>query len=150
MKLNLLIRWMMTLIKTRKIKVKTYTKVEIATHSLISAKKLYEQGDYISSTILAGAGREILKDICEKRGIEHTVEVVGKNVGKTTKDVHDLLADVYNKMKHADRDPDEVVEVSEAEPRSLMTVGATDLMKLKEIKSKERADLIEFVRSIKN
>jgi hypothetical protein len=53
-------------------------------------------------------------------------------------------------MKHADKDPEDLVEVSEAEPRSLMTVAATDLMKLKEIKSKEISDFVDFVKSIKS
>lgn len=129
--------------------MKAYTKTDIAINSLITAKRLYEQGDYVASTILAGAGREILRDICDSRGIEHTVQVVGKKVGSSTKDVHDLLADVYNKMKHADRDPDGLVEISEADPRALMTVGVTDLMKLKDVKpTKEMADLVEYVRLI--
>lgn len=150
LRLKRLIRWMMTSIRIKECEVKTYTKSEIAINALITAKKLHEQGDYIGSTILAGAGREILKDICSAKGIEHTAEVVGKQVGKPTKDIHDLLADVYNKMKHADRDPSGLVEVSEAEPRALMTVGVTDLMKLRDIKpTQEMADLVEYVRSIK-
>jgi hypothetical protein len=63
---------------------------------------------------------------------------------------HDLVTDAYNKMKHADVDPEGAVEVSEDEPRALMTLAATDLMRLKEISTKEISDFIEFVRTIKS
>lgn len=130
--------------------MKTYTKVEVAISSLTTAKKLYEAGDYIGSTILSGAGQQILRDICLNRGVEPTVETISKKSGHSARAIHDLLVEAYNQMKHADRDPNSLVEVSEAEPRSLMTVASTDLMKLKEIKSKEISDLVDFVKSIKS
>jgi hypothetical protein len=99
---------------------------------------------------LAGAGQRILKDICINRDIEPTLVTISTKSGFPVKDIHDLLVYSYNKMKHADKDPEDFIEVSQAEPRSLMTVAATDLMKLKEIKSKEISDFVDFVMSIKS
>jgi len=129
--------------------MKTYTKIQVAVRALIQAKELYLQSDYVSATILAGAGQTIVRDVCKSRGIEPTIKTVSNQSGFTVKEIHNLVVDSYNKMKHADTDPDGFVNVSEEEPRALMTLAATDLMRLKEIKSQEISDLIEFVRMVK-
>ena len=130
--------------------METYTKIQVAVRALIHAKELYLQADYVSATILAGAGQRILRDICERRGIESTLEKVSNQSGFKVKEIHNLVVDSYNKMKHAKTDPDGLVNVSEEEPRALMTIAASDLMLLQEIKSKEIADFTDFVRTIKD
>ena len=129
--------------------MKSHSKIEVAVAALLRAKELFISGDYVSATILAGAGQQIIRDICKSRRIEPTIKTISNVSGHPAKLVHNLVADAYNKMKHADIDPGGVVEVSEEEPRMLMTLAATDLMRLKEIKSKDISDFIEFVRTVK-
>jgi hypothetical protein len=129
--------------------MKSHSKIEVAVAALNRAKELFISGDYVSATILAGAGQQIIRDICKNRRIEPTIKTISNVSGHPAKLVHNLVADAYNKMKHADIDPDGIVEVSEDEPRMLMTLAATDLMRLKEVTSKEIADFIEFVQTLK-
>lgn len=117
--------------------------------ALLRAKELFLLGDYVSATILAGAGQQIVRDVCKSREIEPTIKTISEVSGHSAKLVHNLVAGTYNKMKHADNDPEGIVEVSDEEPRMLMTLAATDLMRLKEIKSKEISDFVEFVRTVK-
>ena len=127
--------------------MKSYSKIEVAVVALIQAKELYLLGDYVSATILAGAGQQIVRDTCKNRGTETTIKTISNASGQPAQLVHKLVVDGYNKMKHADNDPEGVVEVSEAEPRMLMTLAATDLMRLKEIRSPKIAEFIEFARN---
>ena len=129
--------------------MKSNSKIEVAVTALVRAKELFLLGDCVSATILAGAGQQILRDICKSRDIEPTIKTISDVSGHPAKLVHNLVADTYNKMKHADNDPEGIVEVSEDEPRMLMTLAATDLMRLKEIKSKEISDFVDFVQAIK-
>lgn len=126
-----------------------YSKIEVAVTALLRAKELFILGDYVSATILAGAGQQIVRDICKSREIEPTIKTISDVSGHPSGMVHNLVAYAYNKMKHADNDPEGVVEVSEEEPRMLMTLAATDLMRLKEIKSQKISDFVEFIRTVK-
>ena len=128
--------------------MKSHSKIEVAVTALLRAKELFLLDDYVSATILAGAGQQIVRDVCKSREIEPTIKTISDVSGHPTKMIHDLVVDAYNKMKHANNDPEGVIEVSKDEPRVLMTLAATDLMKLKEIKSQEISDFIEFVRTI--
>ncbi|WP_143474086.1 hypothetical protein [Limnohabitans sp. B9-3] len=130
--------------------MQTFTKIQVATISLIQAKEAFIRNDFVSATILSGAAQQIVRDICKSRGIEPTLKTISNVSGHSGQLVHDLVTDAYNKMKHADKDPEGVVEVSQDEPRALMTLAATDLMRLKEITSKEISEFVEFVRTIKS
>lgn len=129
--------------------MKKYTKIEVAIKLLLQSKELFLSGDYVSSTVLAGAGQQIVRDISKSRGIEPTIQTISNVSGHSTRKIHDLVVGAYNKMKHADNDPEGVVEVSEDESRVLMTLAATDLMRLKQINSQQVSDFIEFVRTVK-
>ncbi len=130
--------------------MKSHSKIEISVTALLRAKELFLLRDYVSATILAGAGQQIVRDVCKSRGVEPTIGTISSVSGHSAKLVHNLVADAYNKMKHADIDPEGFVEISEDEPRMLMTLAATDLMRLKEITSKEIADFIEFVQTLRS
>ena len=129
--------------------MESHSEIEVAVTAVLRAKELFVLDDYVSATILAGAGQQILRDVCKSRGVEPTIKTISDVSGHPAKLVHNLVADAYNKMKHADNDPEGLVEVSKEEPRMLMTLGATELMRLKEIKSKEISDFVDFVQAIK-
>ena len=128
--------------------MQAFTKIQVATTSLFQARDAFLRGDYISSTILAGAAQQIVRDICKSRGVEPTIKTISKVSGHSGKLVHELVTDAYNKMKHADLDPNEIVEVSSDEPQVLMTLAVTDLIRLREIK--EHSELVGFVEKFKS
>jgi hypothetical protein len=127
-----------------------FSKVEIAVQLLLRAKELFKSGEYVPSTVLAGAGQQLLRDLCKARGVDSTIQTISEVSGHSEKKIHQLVVDTYNKMKHADVDPDDSVVISEQEPRVLMTLAAVDLMRLKEIKSQEISDFLEFIQKIKS
>lgn len=127
-----------------------FSKVEIAVTLLIRAKELFKLGEYVPSTVLAGAGQQLLRDLCKARGVDPTIQTISEASGHSEKEIHRLVVDTYNKMKHADVDPDDSIVISEQEPRVLMTLAAVDLMRLKEIKSQEISDFLEFIQKIKS
>ena len=129
--------------------MKSHSKIEVALKALVRAREMFLLGDFVSATILAGAGQQIVRDVCKSRKIEPTIKTISDVSGHPAKMVHDLVSEAYNKMKHADIDPDGIVEVSDDEPRVLITLAVTDLMRLKQIKTEEISALIDFVRSIK-
>lgn len=128
----------------------TFSKVEIAVTLLIRAKELFKLGEYVSSTVLAGAGQQLLRDLCVARGVDPTIQTISEVSGHSKRKIHDLVVETYNKIKHADIDPDDCVEIAEDVPRVLMTLAAVDLMRLKEIKSYQIADFIEFIQQLKD
>jgi hypothetical protein len=130
--------------------MKNCTKSEIAVSSLNSAYRRFLEKDYVASNILAGAGRQILQDLCVDRGIEPVITTLSANLGHSCKDIQDLLVASYNQMKHADRDPNDHIEVSEERPRALMSAAANDLMRLNEEPTKETREFLESVENLKN
>ncbi len=107
----------------------TYTKSQIAINLLLSAKKCFEQNDLVSAIVLAGAAREILRALCKNRSIEPTIKSLSKRQDLDEKNLHDLIVKTYNKLKHADREKDDV-EVCAEEVKVLVLLAATDLMRL--------------------
>jgi len=63
-------------------------------------------------------------------------------------DIRNLVVNSYNKMKHADKDPNDDIEVTADAPKALMVIAAADLMRLNEPPNKEMIEFIKFVRSI--
>lgn len=126
-----------------------YSKTEIAITALLRAKQSFEVEDWISSTILAGAAQQVLRDLCEARGLTTAIETVSASIGHQVNDVHRLIASSYNGMKHANRDHDKYVTVSSAEPQALFVMAATDLVKLKPPYSSPVKEVLDFARSFK-
>lgn len=126
------------------------SKFEIAIDLLADAKELFQNTRFASATVLAGAARRILADLCKAHKIESTIDQVSDSTGHRAKDIHNLIAATYNQMRHANHDPDELVEVSDAEPKCLLTCAITDLVLLSLRSEKwQFIELINFVRSFK-
>ena len=126
-----------------------YKQIEIAIESLLQAQKFYEASNFICSVILGGAGQRILHDLCSTEGIEPVVETIGNFNGHGKNRVHGLITNCYNKLKHADRDANDDVFVSSDEARVLLTVAATDLLRLNTTKSVEILNFIKFIERLK-
>lgn len=84
---------------------------DIAEHQLLTALKLWREGDYLSALTLAGAAEEILGKRLKKLGRESSFEQIKKEIVglardqgetdvKTEKLVADLLNQSRNELKH--------------------------------------------------
>ncbi len=124
-----------------------HSKSSVAISSLLKAKACYEEGDWISSTILAGAAQRILKDLCVARRIEPTIETVSSALGRKPRELHDLISATYNGMKHADRDPEGTVDATSEEPQALIVMAAADLARLNPPFSQSVGEILKFARS---
>jgi hypothetical protein len=127
--------------------MQTHSKSEVAIAALLRAKECFQADDWISSTILAGAAQQVLRDLCEARGLPTTIGKVSASLGHQEIDVHNLIVCSYNGMKHADRDPDKDVSVSSAEPQALIVMAAADLARLNPPHSPEVDQIFKFART---
>lgn len=84
---------------------------EIAEHQLLSALRLWREGDYLSALTLAGAAEEILGKRLSKLGKQSSFEQIkseitalakahGDTDPKTEKILGDLLNQTRNELKH--------------------------------------------------
>jgi hypothetical protein len=127
--------------------METQSKSEVAVVALLKATQCYQNADWISSTILAGAAQQVFRDLCEARGIGSTIDMVSASLGYRTSDVHNLVVGSYNGMKHADRDPTSLVSVSPAEPQALIVMAAADLIRLNIPYSTAIGEILKFTKS---
>lgn len=125
--------------------MRKYSKIEVAVELLIDAKKLLENGRYVSATVLAGAAQQIVRDICRKKQIDPAIKTLAKNEILDRTELHDFISCTYNKLKHANKEQFDVV-VSEDETRVLMGLAATDLMRLNVNPNKSIVDILNFVK----
>lgn len=123
------------------------SKIDIAVAALVSAIKSYEVGDWVASTILGGAARQVLNDICITRGLDTTTELLASSLGYKKSEIHTIITESYNGMKHAERDSDALVEVSSAQPKALIIMAASDLARLNEPYTLTIQKILNFARS---
>jgi len=93
------------------------TKLQVSSHQLGVAIRLFLEGDYLSSLTLAGAAEEILGKLCERAGLPVAIEEIIRFHWNDTdpalpdktrrKLLLDLLNDGRNAAKHAN-DPNEI------------------------------------------
>jgi hypothetical protein len=131
------------------VNMQTHSKSEVAVVALLRATQCYQNADWISATILAGAAQQVFRDLCEARGIGTTIDMVSASLGHRTSDVHNLVVGSYNGMKHADRDPTRPVSVSPAEPQALIVMAATDMARLNIPYSSAIGEILRFAKSFK-
>ena len=127
--------------------MQTHSKSEVAVAALLRAKECFQAGDWISSTILAGAAQRVLRDLCEARGIPTTIGILSAYLGHKVCDVHKTITSSYNGMKHAKTDPDEDVSVSSAEPQALFVMAAADLARLNPPYAPAVGEVLNFAKS---
>lgn len=92
------------------------SKLQVASHQLGVAIRLFLEGDHLSSLTLAGAAEEILGKLCERAGLPVAIEEIIRFHWKDTapelpdnerrKILLNVLNNARNAVKHAD-DPNE-------------------------------------------
>jgi hypothetical protein len=109
----------------------TYTRTEIAIRSMVTAKGLFEKGLITEATVLAGSAHHIVRDICRHKGIEPSEDALTSMRNRPVKETVNIINSVYNNLKHADKNTDELVEVPDDEPLFLIKLGCINLMRMK-------------------
>ncbi len=123
------------------------SKHDIAIVALLSAINCYKLKNYVSAIILVGAARQILNDLCIAKKLPTTLEKISETTQNTTKQVHRFIAETYNSLKHADRNPSQKIYVSEDEAKMLIIIASADLARLDLPTSKEIKTILVFSNS---
>lgn len=108
------------------------TKIDVAEAHLISAVRLHFQcGPPASVYLLAGSAREILTTIGDKTGIRTMLHGIADDLGRPLKDLIDAAHQHVNFLKHANRDPQAVLEdFTENDVDTLLFVACHDLLRV--------------------
>ncbi len=105
------------------------SRLSIAIDILDKAVKTFDDNDIVASTVLAGAAQQLLRDVCLSKGIVPTLNELSENDGRTAQKLHDLIAETYNRFKHADREQADI-EVLATDAQILLGLAVIDLLKL--------------------
>lgn len=108
------------------------TKIDVAEAHLISAVRLHFQcGPSASVYLLAGSAREILTTIGDKIGVRTLLHGVADDLGRPLKELIAAAHEHVNFLKHADRDPQAVLEdLTENDVDALLFVACHDLLRV--------------------
>ncbi len=120
---------------------------EVAITALLTSIDCYRSGNHVSSIILSGAARQILNDLCISNQLPTTAKLIGKSTNKTTKQVHDFIADTYNSLRHANRNPGQLIIVSKDESKMLIIMAASDLARLNPPSTQQIKQILNFANS---
>jgi magnesium-transporting ATPase (P-type) len=91
--------------------------------------------------------QQVLRDICKSKSLEPTIRTFANNEKRDGKGLHDLIAETYNKLKHADEEQDDV-EVLEDDLRVLVVLAVTDLLRLNLPHTDSIKSILEFQKSL--
>lgn len=106
-----------------------FTKENVAIDLLLHAVRMRQEGSLMAAILLSGASQQILRDICVSKNIVPAIETLANNSDPGVKKLHDFIVDTYNKLKHADKEQDNV-DVNDTDAKVLIGLAATDLMRL--------------------
>ena len=108
------------------------TKIDAAEAYLISAVRLcFQCGPPASVYLLAGSAREILITIGDKIGVRTPLHGVAVGLGQPFEDLLTAAHQHVNFLKHADRDPQAVLEdLTETDIDTLLFVACHDLLRI--------------------
>ena len=103
------------------------TKVDVAESLLSTAVRLFFEGAHpVPIYALASAAREILTTLGDKTGIETVLHAVAKRQGKSLKELVTSAHTFANFFKHADRDPQGVLDFSETDVDPVLAMAVQD------------------------
>jgi hypothetical protein len=111
----------------------TITKLDAAEREIVAAiQLLFDGGDPIPVYALAAAAREITTTLCEKRGVHSVVDTIQEDhPHMTRKQIHREVSKHAAFFKHADQDPDGVLDSFDpAEADAVLWVACSDFGRL--------------------
>jgi len=109
------------------------TKLDVAEREIVAAVQLFfDGGDQIAVHVLAAAAREITSTLCEKRGIKSFLDDVKDQFPEQPKrDLYKMMTRHANFFKHANEDPDAVLEdFLTTETESVLFIACHDFGRL--------------------
>jgi hypothetical protein len=99
-------------------------KFNAASTNLITAIRLYFEGNYVSCVTLAGSSRDVFDALFEKQKKGSSAkEFLAKHINKPTGHVVNILHQAYNWIKHADRDSDTELEIGKEDCEILLMIA---------------------------
>ena len=122
------------------------TKLDVAEREIVAAiQLLFSGGDPIAVYTLANSAREITATLCELRGKHSVIDTIQEDrPDLSRKEIYHLASEHAAFFKHADRDPDSILEKFDpTEADAVLWVACTDLGSLKGSKPLE-ADAFEL------
>lgn len=132
------------------------SKLQVASHQLDVAIRLFVEGDYLSSLTLAGAAEEILGKLSERAGLPIAVEEVIKYHWNDTdpalpdnnrrKIILTVLNDARNAVKHAN-DPNEGGLVLEQTYSLQMIMRAMPMARRLGLPPSREGEMVAWIRA---
>jgi hypothetical protein len=111
----------------------TITKLDVAEREIVAAVQLlFDGGDAIPIYVLANSAREITTTLCEKRGLHSMVDWIQvDHPHMSRKDIHREASKPAAFFKHANKDPDAVLEdFDPTEADTVLYMACADLRNL--------------------
>ena len=103
------------------------TKIDVAELLISTAIRLFFEGAHpVPIYALASAAREILTTLGDKTGIETVLHAVAKRQGKSLKELATSAHTFAGFFKHADRDPQGVLQFSETDVDPVLAMAVQD------------------------
>ena len=132
------------------------SKLQVASHQLGVAIRLFLEGDYLSSLTLAGAAEEILGRLSEKAGLPVAIKEIAnfhrKDIdpaippAKQDKTVADILNRARNAAKHVIRSDDVDFVVEQMHPLQ-MIMRAMPMARRLGLPPSGEAEMVEWIRA---
>jgi hypothetical protein len=110
------------------------TKLDVAEREIVAAVRLlFDGGDPIPVYALANAAREITSTLCAKRGVHSIVDWIQEDhPDMARKDIYRLASKHASFFKHADRDPDGVLDdFDPTEADAVLYMACADFINLR-------------------
>lgn len=118
------------------------TKTEVATRQLDAAIKIFfDAGDMVSTHTLAAASATVFADILKNRGVRSWRDrMIEGEPELSEKEVINILRSAQNFFKHADNDPDGLIDFIDTENDAVIFVAILECCFLNELNNKERGE----------
>lgn len=133
----------------------TFSKLQIASHQLDVAIRLFLEGDYLSSLTLAGAAEEILGNLSEKAGLPVAIKEITEFHKADTdpaipEEKHQkTIASILNKARNAAKhviSPDDTEFVVEQMHPLMMIMRAMPMAKRLGLPPSGEADMVKWIK----
>lgn len=119
------------------------TKQEAAVSQLDTAIDLYFRGGHeVATHTLAGAAFSLIQDLLEHQGREEFLESV--IISDRRRELRQLLNKPQNFLKHADRDPEDVLELSAAQTEAMLFLASLQIELIDDDGRSDRVAIFQF------
>jgi len=131
-----------------------YTKIEIAIHHFSTAVNAYHRRDLLTALHCAGAADEIAGKLCSKQGNKDSLNELDSlhnelRLRLSNKELINHLNDTKNKIKHADRDADAIVEIDAVDCLFTLLMAGLNIMRTRHERTQSILDSLRLLNKIR-